>query len=29
VVRKIISDTSKNTGNWNHLRIIQKISGQY
>jgi len=26
VVCKTIGDTSNNTGNWNHLRIIQKIS---
>jgi len=29
VVCKTISDTSNNTVNWNHLRIIQKISGQH
>jgi len=28
VVCEIISDTSNNTGNWNYLRIIQKIFRQ-
>lgn len=29
MVCKIISATSNNTGNWNHLRIIQTISAQH